>query len=322
MNTDAILDFVVENYIWFIVGGVVIILAILGIVAEKKKIIPKKKKKEEAVEELVIENNSDTEKIGAELNNENEIQNDAKIGEAIEINDFEQPDNKLEIYEPSEINSEQDIVINNKPIDIIDEADVVIDDNTDDIMVNNDNHTINSADEINDANISDRINYADIDNEIINEINSRQAVIDSTEKSDNNISIFNNQYKNPDSVSDFDSPKLGQTNNENELSDVDADINRINNLRFSDDETKIENNQKSEEKLEDTMQISYAQLKEIVQDIIAENEAEEKLSENKIAENQIENKENIVEKQEVSTAADTTYKDKNQQADEDDVWKF
>ena len=43
MNTDAILDFVVDNYIWFIVGGAIIILAIIGVIAEKKKIIPKKK---------------------------------------------------------------------------------------------------------------------------------------------------------------------------------------------------------------------------------------------------------------------------------------
>lgn len=316
MNTDAILDFVVENYIWFIIGGVVIILAILGVIAEKKKIVPKKKKKEKKEAELIVEDGISAEKISTELKNENEIQNDMKNDENVETIGFEQQDNKLEIFEPSEINGDQDFVINNKPVDIIDadEADVIVDDTAgDDVMVNDANVTvINNADEINDANISDKINYVDIDNEIINEINSRKSAANS-EVSNDETSIFNNQYKNPNTEFNFESLKFNQKNEENKLSDVDADINKINSLNFSDDESKDEEQQKNEEKLEDTMQISYSQLKEIVQDIIAENELSEKDNGKK---------ENIVEKQEVSSVNDTTSKEQSEQNKEDDVWKF
>ena len=45
MNTDAILDFMVEYYIWFIVGGAILLLAIIGFIADKKKLFKKSKNK-------------------------------------------------------------------------------------------------------------------------------------------------------------------------------------------------------------------------------------------------------------------------------------
>lgn len=331
MNTDAILDFVIENYIWFIIGGIIILLAILGVVAEKKKVIPKKKKKEEFDKEILNENNEikddNAEKVNFEIKNETEIQNNEEINDFVPENNQMPTDNKLEIYEPSHINNEQAVIAEEKN----DDADVVVEDN-------------NITETDIEADVPDMLNYADIDNEIMNEIDNRTA--NNNESTSANLeeknvgNIFNTE---PEIINNkFDSNLLNNQNtiadaaadngvisnsikNDYSLSSVDADINRINDLNFSDNESKLDSEKEKDEKLEDTMQISYSQLKEIVQDIIAENDAEEKSEKEDLVEKSsktetMEN--NAVEEQEVSNVTDTTSKDKDQQTEEDDVWKF
>ena len=45
MNTDQILDFIVEYYIWFIIGGAIILVALIGFFADKENALPNKKGK-------------------------------------------------------------------------------------------------------------------------------------------------------------------------------------------------------------------------------------------------------------------------------------
>jgi len=75
MNTDAILDFIVEYYIWFIIGGSILILAIIGFVADKKKLLPHNKKKND------VNNESTNNEMHEVSNNENEtvqLENDSE----------------------------------------------------------------------------------------------------------------------------------------------------------------------------------------------------------------------------------------------------
>ena len=59
MNTDVILDVIVEYYIWFIVGFGVIVLAIIGFVADKKKLLPTKSNHKAKEKQNIIEEKQD-----------------------------------------------------------------------------------------------------------------------------------------------------------------------------------------------------------------------------------------------------------------------
>jgi hypothetical protein len=50
------MEFVIENYIWFAIGGVVLLMALIGFIAEKTNFgqKPKKEKKEEVKEEPAV----------------------------------------------------------------------------------------------------------------------------------------------------------------------------------------------------------------------------------------------------------------------------
>ncbi len=112
---------------------------------------------------------------------------------------------------------------------------------------------------------------------------------------------------------DFELPKF-EAPNPISFSTVDEDLDRLNDMNFTADES-IDLNTKSDSiDLDDTMQISYEQLKSMVDDIIAENKSLEKTSAN------VDNKteESFVNENNTNFSNN----EEEQQDDEDDVWKF
>lgn len=296
MNTDAILDFVVDNYIWFIIGGVVLLLAILGLIADKRKIIPKNKKT---------------------ISDDNNLKKDIKADETIDIKS-----------EPEKVPEVMDNLINNEPeLETLEPVDM------DSLVDSNGNETID-AEENTENNMdifnvqpdltkdSDNLDFNEEQKNLENEDNDAANVITSIPQVEEVSEEDINQKTN-----DIDSLSVTDENNDSKVSSfaystVDDDIDKINNLKFSDDSSSL--NLKNNDKLEDTMQISYSQLKEMVQDIIAENEAES--NEGKLMdENNDEEKLNSVQKDDEQAAVsenDTISNEMVQQDDEDDVWKF
>lgn len=339
MNTDVILDFVVENYIWFIIGGVVILLAILGLVADKKKIIPKDKKKQNnledknatKIEESIVSNAEPEvlEPMATGLNNENSyVQENNENEEVLDILEPQDVTEKM-VFDASQpatetINfDEKNDELNNEPqqVNIFTQPNLIREENVitnefinnddsakdDNLLINQnqefENNILNQSQETFEERVNDGIGEMPNQNEKMN--------------FESNISIENVEQSNPSLNSD-DSIQKEDNDSKFAFSTVDDDINKINELKFSDDDKTTELEKESEEKLEDTMQISYSQLKEIVQDIIAENEAEndsEKEKYEKIESNGLSNQEEVANTSTIS-------QDNSQLENEDDVWKF
>lgn len=81
MNTDVILDFIVEYYIWFIVGFGIIVLAIIGFVADKKKLLPTKNNHKNVEKENIIEEKQDMQTPENIIKNSEQSDYVSEIGE-------------------------------------------------------------------------------------------------------------------------------------------------------------------------------------------------------------------------------------------------
>ena len=337
MNTDAILDFVVDNYIWFIVGGAIIILAIIGVIAEKKKIIPKKKeieldgKKDEntinsepstqKIEELTFnEGLADSEMLdSSDLEKSNNVETLSAVSNEDTTNNQVETE-KLDSESVDELKDESDsfeITDNLTPFEL-EKNDVNIVQNSDIGMnIFSENPTLINEEKTNSE--LEKNEFESIPNES-EKLETNDEIITNLEPAGNIVNDLSD-----DSTIEPEEEKINTEELKNDsfdhlsFSSVDDDINRINNMNFSD---------KEDDKLEDTMQISYSQLKEIVQDIISENEDE---NEKKGASFDNTDVVKTEEPAELSTDDKTDLNESNindenekiaPQDDEDDVWKF
>lgn len=323
MNTDEILDFVVEYYIWFIIGGAIIVVALIGFFAEKKKALPSQKKKNKnEIEEIVISkeemtvNNNDIDRLNEDMQNDQSINQNEQINisamddRTVDKNNFEEA--------PSENNTENE----------------------------EDNNTI----------IDTTIKEPSVESIALEETNNN------AEKTKTNSEDI--QYSLEENKQDFEDEKLTNPIFENNMETLVKDIKTIDKMEFSNDNNKKESfeepikdefrekleneisdevkeepeeevkektitEKKLNENLDDTMQISYSQLKEMVEDIIAENQKENLAAVNKehnveetVETNLPEKNSGIVDMPLPNLENITVDSISKQDDDEDDVWKF
>lgn len=389
MNTDIILDFFVEYYIWFIIGGAILLLAIIGFIADKKQFFSKKK-------------NKGYEKNDNELNEFQET-NDGKLNEFQETNDVESnvpqeitDDKSIELQEINEKNNninagnEEQLVAESNNLEQIIQHETINNEKNEEKInkievsanePNEINKLLENADdskfdekhdykisnekmdiEINDFNYSEDVETTtnqlnDDKNNFTNEINFVPEINNAIQS--NNLfeektmdSEFPNE-QNDNSVIETIEPNFS----DNIITNIEDDIDKINNMEFDNnsntDNSTTENNNvhiselNREENIKDnsfetmfgdnpnqTVQVNYSQLKEMVEDIIAETREnfDEKNIKNTSDNHYVENglKTDFINKTEEgikdiplpnldNIAVDAI---RQQDEDEDDVWKF
>ncbi len=327
MNTDGILDFIVEYYIWFIIGGIIIIVAFIGFFSEKKHVLPKRKheKKGKIKNEEIEQKN-------------NEVSNDSNAVSEVSESELSKTQLIPTIENPHNENDSEQI-----PNESMENDDKV---SNDELIANNEQETF--AWPIFDEQLSQSNQIeAQADEQPINNVQYmdepvQQPVEDfvevndnlSTPNTDTDIKVV--QDETVDNLSKDDAtPSL---NNDEQIPDdsietIVNDIDKIDKMEFSEkdslDDLKKEPETKNNlednlnEKLDDTMQVSYSQLKEMVEDIIAENEQENanKLKSNNDTSIDL-SKDNGAMNMPLPHLENTKVDNINDEDDEDGVWKF
>lgn len=305
MNTDEILDFIVNYYIWFIVGGLIIIMAIIGFVADKKKLFPSQKKSEKI-------------KKKDEFNFDNEILDDE---------DLQKENKELDI-------TDNNVVVENtvsESKNLQDSWDIqsALDDEKDGYIHNKDYEY--QSPEGNYTNVDD--NYASNDTENI--AYSQDMVIEST---DDNYETESKpvEYANDSMVEEAENNNSSYDYRDDlyreKVEEIKEDINKIDDMFPSNSTSNLEEKEEVDYKQEtdytnvgdnpeQTLQVNYSQLREMVEDIIAETQSENNQKES-------DNEQIVVNNQTVEDVPlpnlDHISVDaiKAQDEDEDDVWKF
>lgn len=164
------LDFISENYVWFIVGGVILFMALIGYIAERtdfgrkqfeKRVKPEKVKKEKPVKEskdnkanseeliiepdivepVIIEENNNVENIN---NEENANEENINFGEDLELTNQINMDEDLTVpLENLKIDNEENAVVSE---DLYAPLDLKIDDYNDSKEDNAEETTVNEND--------------------------------------------------------------------------------------------------------------------------------------------------------------------------------
>lgn len=100
------LDFVIENYVWFLVGGIVLLMTLIGYFAEKTQFGKKKSKKQEKIVEKVpvksVEIPSVPEQSEEILLEQDMPMQDEEVETAEEIEEPMEDLDAIEIQEPEE----------------------------------------------------------------------------------------------------------------------------------------------------------------------------------------------------------------------------
>lgn len=298
MNTDRILDFIVNYYIWFIVGGLIIIMAIIGFVADKKKLFPS-------------QNKPDKPKKKDEFNFDDETLDDEEL---------QKEDKELD----TTVITDNDAVVENtdsEPENFRDSWNIqhAVDNEKDEYTSNEDYE--NQSSEDNDATVDD--NYVSNDAENA-EYNQDMEATDNYEHESKQVEYTDDsmvqETENNDLSNDYQDDLYRE-----KVEEIKEDINKIDdmfpsnstsNLEKEDvDYTNVGDNQ------EQTLQVNYSQLREMVEDIIAETQSEnnQKESDNEqiVLNNQTVEDVPLPNLDHISVDAI-----KAQDEDEDDVWKF
>lgn len=311
MNTDAILDFIVEFYIWFIVGGAIILFAIIGFIADKKKIFEKKQNKkifDDEIKELNKEKNDlDTDDVLENSNNnlfnsekayycdDNILEQENNYANVVPL-DEETTEKENDYYKESSIE---------KPSNFLDEQGVM-------------EETMQKQNEI-DENIEieqyaeDKISKEKIDEEKLN-----------NNFIDDNIQSELEYIDNLDINKNLNGTNYMETNNDvNDDNEIDKNSDGVEVIEVKDN--SFTSNKIDDEKLanindmEQPLNISYSQLKEMVEEIIAEQEKESNgQNDNDVSYFSKNVKQEI--KPNLNQKAVENIKQLDQ--DEDDVWKF
>lgn len=319
MNTDAILEFIVDYYIWFIIGGSILILALIGFIADKKnnrkKAISKKndsKIKSQIIrteEDITVDKNLSDNDIDYNVNDSNNLEtNDNRKPETINLNDNE---DEKEEYDSSTFNDTKNDIQKEIINDNIKETEK---------MENIDGEENHYNEVLGNDDVKEELQY--IDNlEMKDDKNNESSVNSNDELKGNNIvedGIDDNQYelyRDSDKYSDISDDIDKNTNNNAsniEIIDVkeqqNLDKNLINNrlVHFNDSDNV-------------PLNISYSQLKDIVEEIIAEKESEPQDYGNNINKD-LDMYTKDVEK--TNFGQENVENIKQLDEDEDDVWKF
>lgn len=303
MNTDAILDFIVEFYIWFIIGGAIILFAIIGFIADKKKIFDKKKPKtHKKVEDNINDNSNALDNIDKIMYND-EPKIDLLDGEdSLAVSHNEELDNN--ISDNGNTYYQESIA-----------GEALNEDNYDDYSENKNisfDESINNKNE-NDA-INNRTDYINIDENIQDDLAYIDDLVVNKEAKDENQNVESAEIINDD-IDEIDD--LLQ-HNDNELNNhVSNDIEIINIKDDSHEDRKNLDEQivNLNDKDDIPLNISYSQLKEIVEEIIAEQEQDG-------TSKQKDNIENYVGNIKPNLNQEAVENIKQLDEDEDDVWKF
>lgn len=298
MNTDKILDFIVEYYIWFVIGGLIIIMAIIGFIADRKKLLPTKNK---------------VEKPKKVKKDEFDFDNDIPDDETLNVND-----EKVTVDQPDDVRESEE-----NTSDLRDSWNIET------------NADVSSNKEVNNITEETPLNYEDVSIKKDSTQNSENYYSDNNSAStDNNSPYYDENYLDKTS-DDYSSNDTHRNQNENyyenelpqnKVQEIKEDINKIDDM-FPDktndipEKTKDLDYKNNGDNSEQTLQVNYSQLREMVEDIIAETKNES--NQNKVVENELE-----VENQ---TVQDIPLPNLNhisvdaikaQDEDEDDVWKF
>lgn len=304
VNTDVILDFIVEFYIWFIIGGAIILFAIIGFIADKKKIFNKQKKNSKTHDET----------------KENIVHDDIIVDDYEEKTNLIQENSELDLIENQNLNNE-----------IVDEEESLKTSNSDEL-----DNSVN--------NIGDGFYSESIQSEILN----KEDFDDYNEKLDNENSVTYDEikpdYSDENIQEDFariDDLVVNQEIKEDKKnvetanilnSSIDEDDEQFSNHASNDIEIiDIKDNNYVDDKTSDeqivdlndrndiSLNISYSQLKEIVEEIIAEQEQSDVSKKESNEEKTIESV-----KQDIKPNLNQEAVENIRQLgdDEDDVWKF
>lgn len=298
MNTDEILDFIVKYYIWFVIGGFIIIMAIIGFIADRKKLFPTNKKNDKVKkikkDEFDFDNDipDDEEQLSAN-NADNQSEDEFKSDE--NTTDLK---NSWNIESDLDVNSSKEINENN-------------DETTEDVYSNYSG--TNYENNITDENYTQENYYENRDSE---QIDSSVSYDDNSldRESENELSneVYENQYED-----DLYQEKVQE---------IREDINKIDDM-FPDksndilDEERNIDYKNTGDNPEQTLQVNYSQLREMVEDIIAETQNEN--SQKNVDEDKFETDNQTVQDIPLPNLDHISVDAiKAQDEDEDDVWKF
>ena len=107
------LDFVIENYVWFLVGGIVLLMTLIGYFAEKTQFGKKKSKKQEKIVEKMpvetVEIPSVPEQPEEVLFEQDMPMQDEEVETANETEEPMEDLDAIEIQEPEEIEESEEI---------------------------------------------------------------------------------------------------------------------------------------------------------------------------------------------------------------------
>lgn len=184
------MDFIRDNYVWFIVGGIIIIMAIIGYIADKTNFGRDKIEKEPKDKKEKVKNNKQPEKIEIEdkgIGDLTQSLSEANIGEANQINDLTQSLSEANIGETNQINVSEDLYapLGGEPIAVEDSMEFVdqdlyqpLPDKVEAVMNDTDDIILEPTGE----NVIPEGTYNMDDNEIIND-NSEPVVINEPDDS-------------------------------------------------------------------------------------------------------------------------------------------
>lgn len=311
MNTDKILDFIVEYYIWFVLGGFIIIMAIIGFIADRKKLLPsnsknvkvKKHKKDEF--DFDDEIPSEEEKLDSQNvqnTTDNESVQEEKITDLKDSWNIE-PNTNVSSNRDNEEYLEENPGVEQTDTNVSEEStDYVSEDYTQKETNDFENYTNELDNESYDS-------YSNQENE-----NYTQ-----NDEDDNHVDV-NHDYKNT-SEEQYNDESYSE-----EKDEIRQDINKIDDM-FPDktDDIPMENSKidykNNGDNPEQTLQVNYSQLREMVEDIIAETQNES--SQKNTSENELETDNHTVQDMPLPNLDHISVDAiKAQDEDEDDVWKF
>ena len=324
MNTDKILDFIVEYYVWFVLGGFIIIMAIIGFVADRKKLLPSNSKNVK-----VKKHKKDEFDFDDEIPNEEE-QLDTKDVQNASDNESVQEEKITDLKDSWNIEPNTDVSSNKDNEESLEENPSV--EQTD--INSNEESTDYASEDYTQKEIDDFENYTnELDNEgydsYSNQEDENYKENDEYDNQTDENYTKNDEYDNHDDINhDYENITKEQYDDSysEEKEEIRQDINKIDDM-FPDktDDISMETNRvdhkNNGDNPEQTLQVNYSQLREMVEDIIAETQNES--SQKNTSENELETDNHTVQDMPLPNLDHISVDAiKAQDEDEDDVWKF
>lgn len=349
MNTDVILDFIVEYYLWFIIGGGILLLAIIGFIADKKKIFKKKNdKKIDNIQERNLQditddvnnvgdmndNSSILENISNEVTPKGNIDNEANIANNLNNSISNDMDSQTSYFDEHVDNNE---FVNFENTDNIIAENTYIEDSNDDAAISKDEQLINSTED-NGNKIDEKINEYVSKNNNDESINFEEPIVISNNDIRDELKYIDNLEIN---YQKEDGNHQAITENDNNIGDMPFKSDKSDDVEVINIKDGMNNKESNEpvtneqlidlnDKEDEPLNVSYSKLKEIVEEIISEQISEQK-NEDKISNiqdistsnNHVSNIEKDINQNiEPNLDQNAVEKIKQLDDDEDDVWKF